>query len=32
NAEGQTIIMVTHDERIAAQAGRTIQLVDGKVK
>ena len=32
NAEGQTIVMVTHDERIAAQAGRTIQLTDGKVK
>ncbi len=32
NAEGQTIIMVTHDERIAAQAGRTIQLTDGEVK
>jgi ABC-type lipoprotein export system ATPase subunit len=31
NAEGQTIIMVTHDERIAAQAGRTIRLAD-KVK
>ena len=32
NAEGQTIVMVTHDERIAAQAGRTIQLIDGKAK
>jgi ABC-type lipoprotein export system ATPase subunit len=32
NAEGQTIVMVTHDERIAAQAGRTIRLADGKVK
>ena len=32
NTEGQTIVMVTHDERIAAQAGRTIRLADGKVK
>ncbi|MBC8379296.1 MAG: macrolide ABC transporter ATP-binding protein, partial [Planctomycetes bacterium] len=32
NAEGQTIVMVTHDERIAAQAGRIIRLADGKVK
>jgi len=32
NAEGQTIVMVTHDERIAVQAGRTIRLADGKVK
>jgi ABC-type lipoprotein export system ATPase subunit len=32
NTEGQTIIMVTHDERIAAQASRTIRLLDGKVE
>jgi predicted ABC-type transport system involved in lysophospholipase L1 biosynthesis ATPase subunit len=32
NAEGQTIIMVTHDERIAARVSRTIRLADGKVK
>jgi len=30
--EGQTIIMVTHDERIASQASRVIRLVDGKVQ
>lgn len=30
NRKGQTIIMVTHDERIAAGANRTIRLVDGK--
>jgi len=24
--------MLTHDERIAAQAGRTIRLLDGKVQ
>lgn len=30
NRKGQTIVMVTHDERIAAGASRTIRLVDGK--
>jgi ABC-type lipoprotein export system ATPase subunit len=28
--QGQTIIMVTHDERIADRANRVIRLVDGK--
>ncbi|MCD4831622.1 MAG: ABC transporter ATP-binding protein [Anaerohalosphaeraceae bacterium] len=28
---GQTIVMVTHDEKIAAIADRTIELVDGRV-
>jgi ABC-type lipoprotein export system ATPase subunit len=32
NTEGQTIIMVTHDQRIAEQASRTIRLLDGKVE
>lgn len=32
NAEGQTIVMVTHDDRIAEQAGRTVRLADGKVE
>jgi lipoprotein-releasing system ATP-binding protein len=32
NKTGQTIVMVTHDERIAQKAGRIITLVDGKVK
>ena len=27
----QTIIMVTHDEKIAAQAGRVITFADGKI-
>jgi lipoprotein-releasing system ATP-binding protein len=31
NQAGQTIVMVTHDERIAARAGRTITLADGKM-
>ncbi len=32
NRAGQTIVMVTHDERVAKRAGRTITLADGKVK
>jgi putative ABC transport system ATP-binding protein len=31
NRRGKTIIMVTHDADIAAYAGRTITIVDGKV-
>jgi putative ABC transport system ATP-binding protein len=31
NTEGRTIIMVTHDEHIAAQCKKTITLVDGLV-
>ncbi|AQT70266.1 Lipoprotein-releasing system ATP-binding protein LolD [Anaerohalosphaera lusitana] len=31
NAEGQTIVMVTHDDRVAQKADRTIRLVDGKI-
>lgn len=32
NQSGQTIIMVTHDDRIAAQAQRILRLMDGKVQ
>jgi len=32
NRAGQTIVMVTHDERIAQRAGRIITLADGKMK
>ncbi|MGA2094575.1 MAG: ATP-binding cassette domain-containing protein, partial [Sedimentisphaerales bacterium] len=32
NRAGQTIVMVTHDERIARRAGRIITLADGKIK
>jgi len=32
NRAGQTIVMVTHDERIAQRAGRTVTLVDGKIE
>ena len=31
NRSGQTIVMVTHDERIAKRAGRIITLTDGKI-
>jgi ABC-type lipoprotein export system ATPase subunit len=31
NKAGQTIVMVTHDERIARKAGRIITLADGKL-
>jgi putative ABC transport system ATP-binding protein len=31
NAAGQTLVLVTHDPNIAAKAGRTIHLRDGKV-
>ncbi len=32
NRAGQTIVMVTHDERVARRAGRTITLADGRIK
>ncbi len=32
NKLGQTIVMVTHDERIAQRAGRIVTLVDGKIR
>ena len=32
NKAGQTIVMVTHDERVAHRAGRVITLADGRVK
>jgi lipoprotein-releasing system ATP-binding protein len=32
NRAGQTIVMVTHDERIARRAARIVTLTDGKIK
>jgi ABC-type lipoprotein export system ATPase subunit len=32
NRAGQTVVLVTHDERVARRAQRIITLVDGKVK
>ena len=31
NQNGQTIIMVTHDDRIATQAGGILRLAEGKI-
>ncbi|MBR2471116.1 MAG: ABC transporter ATP-binding protein [Clostridia bacterium] len=31
NAEGNTIVLITHDNSIAAQAKRTIRIADGKI-
>lgn len=31
NADGATIVLVTHDNSLAAEAGRTIQVRDGRV-
>jgi len=32
NRAGQTIVLVTHDERVARRAQRTITLIDGRIK
>jgi putative ABC transport system ATP-binding protein len=32
NADGTTLIVVTHDERLAAQAGRIIHMLDGQIR
>jgi putative ABC transport system ATP-binding protein len=31
NAEGQTVVMVTHDVAAAGHAGRTVSIVDGQI-
>jgi putative ABC transport system ATP-binding protein len=31
NRKGQTIVMVTHDEKVGALADRTLHLIDGKL-
>ena len=31
NADGTTLIVVTHDEQLAAQAGRVIHMLDGRI-
>jgi putative ABC transport system ATP-binding protein len=31
NADGATLIVVTHDERLAAEAGRVVHMLDGRV-
>ena len=32
HAEGRTVILITHDNEIAAQAKRVIRIKDGKVE
>ncbi len=32
NRAGQTIVMVSHDERVAKRAGRIVTLADGKIR
>jgi putative ABC transport system ATP-binding protein len=32
NADGTTLIVVTHDERLAAQATRVIHMLDGRIR
>jgi len=32
NAEGRTIVMVTHDQRLAASAKRALRLFDGQIQ
>jgi putative ABC transport system ATP-binding protein len=31
NGDGTTLVVVTHDERLAAQAGRVIHMLDGRI-
>jgi putative ABC transport system ATP-binding protein len=31
NADGQTIVMVTHDREVAAGASRTVRMLDGRI-
>jgi putative ABC transport system ATP-binding protein len=32
NSDGTTLIVVTHDEQLAAEAGRVIHMRDGRIK
>ncbi len=32
NEEGNTIVLITHDEHVAAQANRAIRIMDGRVE
>jgi putative ABC transport system ATP-binding protein len=31
NAQGKTVIIITHDEKIAAAAGRVVRIADGRI-
>jgi putative ABC transport system ATP-binding protein len=32
NADGATLVVVTHDERLAAEAGRVVHMLDGRIR
>ncbi len=32
NADGATLVVVTHDDRLAAEAGRVIHMLDGRIR
>jgi putative ABC transport system ATP-binding protein len=32
NGDGTTLVVVTHDERLSEQAGRVIQMLDGRIR
>jgi putative ABC transport system ATP-binding protein len=32
NGEGTTLVVVTHDDRLAAEAGRVIRMLDGRIE
>ncbi len=32
NADGTTLVVVTHDEQLAAEAGRVIHMLDGRIR
>ena len=32
NADGTTLVVVTHDERLAAEAGRVVHMLDGSIR
>ena len=31
NRDGTTLLVVTHDERLAAEAGRVVHMLDGRI-
>ena len=32
NKEGRTIILITHDEKVAQKANRIVKIIDGKIE
>ena len=32
NKEGRTIILITHDEKVAQKANRSVKIIDGKIE